>query len=420
MLSNWEDLYDIAAEFMSPGNIAEGKRKLAAISKRAIRKIRFVKMSVFVTRAVLLALVLASAGVIIADVFLNHPVDQQFAHIISIKYAFWGFLSLIFALSVFLDFVQFHPELLPWLRLPAECHPKELIPLLDGLKSGIWKAKAAGGILPDYIYDSEWNILLFSGAEYKDERRWLCRPWRAAYPGDIEARRVLFDQFVSNSSMAGVTTTAEAASPLPDVILDTHQKEDVRTTVIGDPAELEEVTVNQSDSVLSHCKSERNQEQERDNPEIDEKKSDRLSTETKILNDFIHSEVDPPSTPVDLVKVESQQSSVIVPALDSKTLIEMDECRYDQIREQLETAAKAEKRSTRMAILRCLSLIDELRKPEYRDLPQTKVALILSSSAADGLRFSESQIQKVYSGNYEPFQKFIREMKVNETILKHE
>lgn len=241
MLSNWEDLHDIAAEFMSPGNIAEGKRKLATISKRAIRKIRFINTSVFVIQAILLTFGLASAGVIIADFSLNHRVDQQFAHIISIKYAFWGFLSLIFALSVFLDFVQFHPELLPWLRLPAECHPKELIPLLDGLKSGIWKAKATRGILPDYIYDSEWNILLFSGAEYKDERRWLCRPWRAAYPGDIEARRVLSDQFVSNSSMAEVTTTAEAASPLPDVMLDTHQKEDVLTIVIGDPAELEKV-----------------------------------------------------------------------------------------------------------------------------------------------------------------------------------
>lgn len=44
--------------------------------------------------------------------------------------------------------------------------------------------------MPNYIYDSEWNILLFSGAEHKSERRWLKRLGRVAYHGDIEARRV--------------------------------------------------------------------------------------------------------------------------------------------------------------------------------------------------------------------------------------
>lgn len=189
MPSNWEDLQDIASKFMSPGNPGAGNRKLAALSKRAVNRIRIIKLVVFLSQLLLILFLLVSAIAIIADVFTHHSVSQRALHI-NVEYVFWGSCFLAIALAVFLDFVQFHPKFFPRLRLPAEYHPEELAPLLDGLKSGAWKAKAPRGVLPSYIFYSDWSILLFSGAEYKSERRWLCRLWRVPYDGDLEVRQV--------------------------------------------------------------------------------------------------------------------------------------------------------------------------------------------------------------------------------------
>lgn len=120
------------------------------------------------------------------------------------------------------------------------------------------------------------------------------------------------------------------------------------------------------------------------------------------------------SPPINVANSEVKQNRVIASTLNSKILIEMDDAEYDLMRQRLEKEAKNQKYPTRGAILNCLNLIDELRKPEYRNLPQAKVALILSASAPNRLQFSVSMTEKMYSGNYESFERFIGRLRLSE------
>ena len=189
MPSDWEDLHDVAALYMSPSDIVAGKKRLIGLGRTARNKIGLIISGFYVIQILLSIPTIAMTLFIIMCIFTEHPFDHNLLGI-NPFYGIFFIIGIMIANSYLLDCIQFRPQLLPWLRLPEKCHPQELVPLLDGLRSGAWKARSKRGILPNYMYDSEWNILLFSGTEHKSERRWLRRLGRVAYDGDIEARRI--------------------------------------------------------------------------------------------------------------------------------------------------------------------------------------------------------------------------------------
>ncbi|MCF3948799.1 hypothetical protein [Acidiphilium iwatense] len=114
-----------------------------------------------------------------------------------------------------------------------------------------------------------------------------------------------------------------------------------------------------------------------------------------------------PPTSVAVAKVKN----ILTPApkLSSKILIKMDDHEYGQIRLRLEKETIKQEYRIRNSILESLRLIDELRKPEHRALSQNEVISILSNPALNRKCFTPSVIQKIYSGNYGPFERFVRE-----------
>ncbi|WP_298284344.1 hypothetical protein [Acidocella sp.] len=105
---------------------------------------------------------------------------------------------------------------------------------------------------------------------------------------------------------------------------------------------------------------------------------------------------------------KTKRVRVFASKLSSKFLIKMDNNEYGQVRRRLEEEAKKQEYRTRASILESLSLIDELRKPEHRELSQKEVISILSDPAPNRRRFTPSTVQKIYSGNYDPFENFVR------------
>lgn len=104
-----------------------------------------------------------------------------------------------------------------------------------------------------------------------------------------------------------------------------------------------------------------------------------------------------------------KKNAALAPKLSSKFLIRMDDCEYGKVRTRLEEGAKKQEYRIRNSILESLRLIDELRKPEYRAISQKEVILVLSDPALKEKCFTPSVVQKIYSGNYDPFERFIKE-----------
>ena len=104
-----------------------------------------------------------------------------------------------------------------------------------------------------------------------------------------------------------------------------------------------------------------------------------------------------------------KKNAALAPKLSSKSLIRMDDCEYGEVRLRLEEEAKKQEYRIRNSILESLRLINELRKPEHRALSQKEVILVLSDPALKEKCFTPSVVQKIYSGNYDPFERFIKE-----------
>lgn len=188
MSSAWEDIYDVAAILMGSGDIAEGKKILKHISASAFKKISKIQVAYYIIQWSLAFSIFAITLFYIVNLFHKKYNINDVAILFRIMPGVA--VALMLVVAELRECIKFHPRLIPWLSLPPECHPPELIPLLNGLKSGAWKARAKRGILPDYIYDNEWVILLFSGAQYKAERGWLSRWGLSSYGGDIEVQKV--------------------------------------------------------------------------------------------------------------------------------------------------------------------------------------------------------------------------------------
>jgi hypothetical protein len=103
-----------------------------------------------------------------------------------------------------------------------------------------------------------------------------------------------------------------------------------------------------------------------------------------------------------------KKNAALAPKLSSKFLIKMDDYEYGQVRLRLEEEAKKQEYRIRNSILESLRLIDELRKPEHRALSQNEVISILSNPALNRKCFTPSVVQKIYSGNYDPFERFVK------------
>lgn len=190
MDTEWDDLHNIAARIISPDSISIGKAELRQAASRAIKKIRWIKFLSIEGASLFAGVFLAClAGYIFFH--LHNPPYHPYK-LFGVAYynlTIPALLASIISLSV-PELAQFRPPFKSWLRLPKECHPEVLNTLFDSLAAGDWEAKTDKGFVPEYLFRSEWRILLVAGAEFKQRRRWVSYWWRDRYDGDIRARAV--------------------------------------------------------------------------------------------------------------------------------------------------------------------------------------------------------------------------------------
>ncbi|MFT9450269.1 hypothetical protein [Gluconobacter japonicus] len=209
-----QDPNDVAARLMNPQQPSLGRKKIHDLTKIAVTKLRIISFTLFLLQAIFVSLLLASVVYIVLATLMNRPYVVSNYQI----NAFLAFmLSLLFILLIeYLFFIlQFKPHVIPSvylkkiLCLPHKCKPQELDSLLEALKSGDIKLRSKRGILPPYIYKSDWAILLFAGAAYKSELRWVGCRWLQSYDGDLELLGDLPVTPSKTSSSAELTSTAD-------------------------------------------------------------------------------------------------------------------------------------------------------------------------------------------------------------------
>lgn len=222
MNTEWDDLHNIAARIISPDSISKGKAELRQAASRAIKKIRWIQFLSIEGACLFAALFLAC---LVGYIFFNpsNPSYQPYK-LFGVTYYYFtvpALLASLISLSV-PELVQFRQPFKSWLRLSKECHPEVLTPLFDSLAAGDWEAKTDKGFIPEYLFRSEWRILLVAGTEFKQRRRWVSYWWRDRYDGDIKARAVprTLDapepllqadaaQLISSTDMASAVVTSE-------------------------------------------------------------------------------------------------------------------------------------------------------------------------------------------------------------------
>jgi len=190
MNAEWDDLHNIAARIISPDSISIGKAELRQAASRAIKKIRWIKFLSIEGACLFAALFLAC----LPGYIFFHPHSPSYHpyKLFGVTYYYFtvpALLASVISLSV-PELAQFRQPFKSCLRLSKECHPEVLTPLFDSLAAGDWEAKTDKGFVPEYLFRSEWRILLVAGAEFKQRRRWVSYWWRDRYDGDIKARAV--------------------------------------------------------------------------------------------------------------------------------------------------------------------------------------------------------------------------------------
>ncbi|WP_011632211.1 hypothetical protein [Granulibacter bethesdensis] len=235
MNTEWDDLHNIAARIISPDSISIGKAELRQAASRAIKKIRWIKFLSIEGASLFAGVFLAClAGYIFFHLHHSPYHPYKLFRVAYYNLTIPALLMSIISLSV-PELAQFRQPFKSWLRLPKECHPEALTPLFDSLAAGDWEAKTEKGFVPEYLFRSEWRILLVAGAEYKQRRRWVSYWWRDRYDGDIKARAVprTLDaperllqadatQPISSTDTASAVVTSEKV-----VVVAAHEKPDL-------------------------------------------------------------------------------------------------------------------------------------------------------------------------------------------------
>lgn len=186
-----QDPNDVAARLMNPQQPSSGRKKIRDLTKIAVKKLRRILFVLFLLQASLTTLLMASVAYIVIATAMKLPyVTPKYQ--INVFCVFLASIFFIILIECLFYILQFKSHLIPSvylkkiLCLPHECKPQELESLLEALKSGDIKLRSKRGILPPYIYKSDWAILLFAGAAYKSERRWVGCRWLQSYDGDLE------------------------------------------------------------------------------------------------------------------------------------------------------------------------------------------------------------------------------------------
>lgn len=184
MITPWENAFTVGGYFVNPDRPSDGKRRILDYSKSSTLQmayIFFVRYLVSISSAIFL--LVATIAFVLNEIF----------HRTSYKNIFLVFVvsacALLFSIYV-CDRIHFTRFRIPFFTLPDESSFPELRPLIAALRSGEWEAKTSQGIIPNYVFQNRWWVLLFSGADFNERRRWINRYWRTAYHGDVWVRRV--------------------------------------------------------------------------------------------------------------------------------------------------------------------------------------------------------------------------------------
>ncbi|WP_143217468.1 hypothetical protein [Acetobacter malorum] len=184
MITPWENAFTVGGYFVNPDLPSDGKRRILGYSKSSIVQMAYIFFARYLVSIFSAIFLLASTLAFVLNEIFHRTSHQNILFIFIIS-------ACAFFLSIYAcDRIHFTRFRVPFLTLPDESSFPELRPLIAALRSGEWEAKTSQGLIPNYVFQNRWWILLFSGADFNERRRWINCYWRTAYHGDVWVRRV--------------------------------------------------------------------------------------------------------------------------------------------------------------------------------------------------------------------------------------